>query len=517
MRELRRQGATVRVSMTKAAQEFITPLTMQSLSGDAVLTDYFDASQEEKFGHLHLARWADAYVVLPATADLLARIAAGMANDAVTTSLLAFRGPVLLAPAMNTAMWEHPATQRNLALLRGTPQTHFVGPATGPLADGDVGAGRLSDLGDLIDAVKALFAGAQLAGKKVLITAGPTREAMDPVRFISNPSTGKMGLAMAHEAHARGAAVTVVLGPVGEVGPFPFEVVRVITADDMLEAVMKRVEHADIFVATAAVSDWKPQSHLDAQGEEDRRAADADAGAHARRADDRVREGAGEREAARAGGLRGRDARRDRLREGEADAQRARPHRRQRRVGAGRRASRATPTPSPSSAPTAPPSAAQGHQARGGRAAVGSPRSAEWATSMSDEVKDIALELRRHLAWQESDGTRVLLKEPSAGRRRREGRSSRGGRRARAESRAPVTIAKPAAVSVALPSHRGATRSTRSAASWATASAASCATAASRSSSAAATRAPSWSSWAKAPAKKKTSRAFPSWARRASC
>ena len=260
VRELRRQGASVRVAMTKAAQEFITPLTMQSLSGDAVLTNYFDASQEEKFGHLHLARWADAYVVLPATADLLARITAGMANDAVTTSLLAFRGPVLLAPAMNTAMWEHPATQRNLAVLRATPQTHFVGPATGPLADGDVGAGRLSDLSDLVEGVKALFAEAPLAGKKVLITAGPTREAMDPVRFLSNPSTGKMGLAVAQVAHARGAAVTVVLGPVGEVGAVPFEIVRVTTADEMLEAVMRRVEQADVFVATAAVSDWKPQN-----------------------------------------------------------------------------------------------------------------------------------------------------------------------------------------------------------------------------------------------------------------
>lgn len=260
VRELRRQGAAVKVSMTKAAQEFITPLTMQSLSGDAVLTDYFDATQEEKFGHLHLARWADAYVVLPATADLLARITSGMANDAVTTSLLAFRGPVLLAPAMNTAMWDHPATQRNLTVLRATPNTHFVGPASGPLADGDVGQGRLADLPDLIDAVKGLFSGAQLSGKRVLITAGPTRESIDPVRFISNPSTGKMGLAVAEVAHARGAAVTVVLGPVGDVGSLPFEVVRVTTADEMLEAVMKRVEQCEVFVATAAVSDWKPQT-----------------------------------------------------------------------------------------------------------------------------------------------------------------------------------------------------------------------------------------------------------------
>ncbi len=257
VRELRRQGASVRVAMTKAAQEFITPLTMQSLSGEAVLTDYFDASQEEKFGHLHLSRWADAYVVLPATADLLARVAHGHGNDAVTTSLLAFRGPVLLAPAMNTAMWEHPAVQRNVELLRATPRTHLVGPGVGPLADGDVGAGRLSELPELISATRALFAAGLWSGKRVLITAGPTREALDPVRFISNPSTGKMGLALAHEAHARGAQVTVLLGPTGESVDAPFEVVRVVTAEELLAAVLARVDEADVFIATAAVSDWK--------------------------------------------------------------------------------------------------------------------------------------------------------------------------------------------------------------------------------------------------------------------
>jgi phosphopantothenoylcysteine decarboxylase/phosphopantothenate--cysteine ligase len=167
---------------------------------------------------------------------------------------------VLLAPAMNTAMWEHPATQRNLSVLRQTPNTFFVGPGVGPLADGDVGVGRLADLPVLISATQGLFAGVRLTGKRVLITAGPTREAMDPVRFISNPSTGKMGLAVAEVAHQRGAAVTVVLGPVGEVGPFPFEVVRVTTADEMLAAVMPRVSEADVFVATAAVSDWKPET-----------------------------------------------------------------------------------------------------------------------------------------------------------------------------------------------------------------------------------------------------------------
>lgn len=259
VRELRRQGATVKVAMTPASQAFITPLTMQSLSGDSVMTEILDAQQDERFGHLHLARWADAFVILPATADLLARITAGMANDVVTTSLLAFRGPVLLAPAMNTAMWDHPATQRNLAVLRATKNMHFVGPGVGPLADGDVGAGRLSELPELIKATSALFVPGALSGKRVLLTAGPTREAMDPVRFISNPSTGKMGLAIADEAKARGAHVTVVLGPVGDVGELPYEIVRVTTAEEMLEAVMKRVDKADVFVATAAVSDWRPK------------------------------------------------------------------------------------------------------------------------------------------------------------------------------------------------------------------------------------------------------------------
>ncbi len=258
VRELRRQGAVVRVAMTKAAQAFISPLTLQSLSGESVMVELFDPAQEERFGHLHLARWADAFVVLPATADLLARIATGQGNDAVTTSLLAFRGPVLLAPAMNTAMWDHPAVQRNVATLRATPRTHLVGPGVGPLADGDVGAGRLSELPELISATRALFTGGTLQGKRVLITAGPTREALDPVRFLSNPSTGKMGLAVAEAAHARGAQVTVVLGPVGEVGSLPYEVVRVTTADELLAAVLPRVGEADFFVASAAVSDWKP-------------------------------------------------------------------------------------------------------------------------------------------------------------------------------------------------------------------------------------------------------------------
>ena len=185
VREYQRQGATVRVAMTKAAAEFITPLSLQALSGHPVHIDSFDLQQESRYGHLDLARWADVFVVAPATADLLARIRAGMANDAVTTPLLAFRGPVLLAPAMNTAMWENELTQENVRALLSLPRMRMVGPGVGALADGDVGAGRLADLKDIIEATSALSALGPLSGKRVLITAGPTREPMDPVRFGS--------------------------------------------------------------------------------------------------------------------------------------------------------------------------------------------------------------------------------------------------------------------------------------------------------------------------------------------
>ncbi|EPX57304.1 Phosphopantothenoylcysteine decarboxylase [Cystobacter fuscus DSM 2262] len=263
VRELGRAGAQVRVAMTEAAQQFVTPLTFQALSGHPVLTDYFDPSQEGNFGHLDLARWADLYVVAPATADLMARIRAGLGGDAVTTSLLAFRGPVLLAPAMNVAMWDNERTQENLAALRASPRFHFVGPGAGLLACGDVGAGRLADVGDIVAAAKALFAPGPLAGRRVLLTAGPTREYLDPVRFISNPSTGKMGLAVAQAARSLGAHVTVVLGPVGAVDRTGLEVVDVVGAEDMAREVLARVEDVDLFIASAAVSDWKPQTRAE--------------------------------------------------------------------------------------------------------------------------------------------------------------------------------------------------------------------------------------------------------------
>lgn len=259
VRELRRAGAEVRVAMTKGACEFVTPLTMQNLSGHPVFTDTFDSSQDQHYGHLTLAKWADLFVIAPATADLLARIKGGLGNDAVTTTLLAFRGPVLLAPAMNTAMWDHAETQANVTALLAQPKYRMVGPASGPLADGDVGMGRLAELKDIVQATISIAVNGPLAGKRVLITAGPTREALDPVRFISNPSTGKMGLAVAEVARAQGAVVTVVLGPVETPVPKGVEIVRVTTADEMLAAVMSRVESVDVFVAAAAVSDWKAE------------------------------------------------------------------------------------------------------------------------------------------------------------------------------------------------------------------------------------------------------------------
>ncbi|RKG75059.1 bifunctional phosphopantothenoylcysteine decarboxylase/phosphopantothenate--cysteine ligase CoaBC [Corallococcus terminator] len=259
VRELGRAGAEVRVAMTEAARQFVTPLTFQALCGHPVLTDYFDPAQEGNFGHLDLARWGDAFVVAPATADLMAKIRAGFGGDAVTTSLLAFKGPVVLAPAMNVAMWDNARTQENVASLLADPRFTGVGPGAGMLACGDVGSGRLADVGAIVSAVAARLGGGPLQGQRVLVTAGPTREFLDPVRFISNPSTGKMGMALAHEARALGATVTVVLGPVGPVDRTGLEVVDVVSAEDMAREVLSRVDSADAFIATAAVSDWRPE------------------------------------------------------------------------------------------------------------------------------------------------------------------------------------------------------------------------------------------------------------------
>jgi len=265
----------VRVAMTPAATTFVGPLTFQALTGHPVLTDILDPTQEAAFGHIEFARWSELFVVAPATADLLARIVAGMGNDSLAATLLAYRGTVLLAPAMNTAMWENPATQRNLAVLAKDARYRFVGPGAGLLACGEVGSGRLSEPEQIADAAAELLGEGPLAGARVLVTAGPTREFLDPVRFISNPSTGKMGLAIARAARARGAQVTVVLGPVGAVDRSGLEIVDVVSAEDMRDAVLPRLEHTDVLVATAAVSDWRPAHRADQKVKKEDPAADA--------------------------------------------------------------------------------------------------------------------------------------------------------------------------------------------------------------------------------------------------
>jgi len=275
VRALQRSGAQVRVAMTPAATTFVGPLTFQALTGHPALTDILDPSQEAAFGHIEFARWSELFVVAPATADLLARIVAGMGNDALAATLLAYRGTVLLAPAMNTAMWENPATQRNLAVLAKDARYRFVGPGAGLLACGEVGSGRLSEPEQIADAAAELLREGPLAGTRVLVTAGPTREFLDPVRFISNPSTGKMGMAIARAARARGAQVTVVLGPVGSVDRAGLDIVDVVSAEDMRDAVLPRLEHIDVLVATAAVSDWRPANRAEQKVKKEDPAADA--------------------------------------------------------------------------------------------------------------------------------------------------------------------------------------------------------------------------------------------------
>ncbi len=258
VRLLVNEGAEVRVAMTEAATRFVGPLTLQALTQRPVLTDVLDAAQEGRYGHLDVARGAELLVVAPATADLVGRLRAGLGDDAVTTVALACRCPVLLAPAMNTAMWEHELVQANVAALLATGRHHLVGPASGVLADGDVGPGRLAEPDELLEAARGLLAPKDLAGRRVVITAGPTREHLDPVRFISNPSTGRMGFALAAAARDRGARVTLVAGPTELSPPAGVEVVRITSADELLAAALPAAKAADAFLSVAAVADQRP-------------------------------------------------------------------------------------------------------------------------------------------------------------------------------------------------------------------------------------------------------------------
>jgi len=248
-----RGGGQVRVAMTPAATRFVGPLTFQALTGAPVLVDLLDEAADQTYGHLQLARAADLLVIAPATGDLIARLRAGMADDAVTTTALACDAPVLVAPAMNTRMWDAPATRENVQALQRRGW-HFVGPASGALADGDVGAGRLADPAEIAAAAARLLRPRDLTGRRVVVTAGPTREPLDPVRFISNPSTGKMGYAIARVAARRGADVVLVSGPVELAEPTGVRTVRVTTAEEMARAVDEAAQDVDVFVGAAAVS-----------------------------------------------------------------------------------------------------------------------------------------------------------------------------------------------------------------------------------------------------------------------
>jgi len=261
VRLLVKGGASVRVVMTPNATRFVGPLTFQALSGHPVLVDLLDPASEAGYGHLELARRADLLVVAPATANLLARLRAGMGDDAVTTTALACTCPVLLAPAMNTRMWEGPAVQENLASLRARGW-HVVGPSSGELADGDVGEGRLADPVEIAAAAARILGPRDLAARRVLVTAGPTREHIDPVRYLSNPSTGKMGFEVARAAARRGASVLLVSGPSALRDPDGVRVVRVSTAEEMAAAVLGAAGEQDLLVAAAAVSDYRPRESL---------------------------------------------------------------------------------------------------------------------------------------------------------------------------------------------------------------------------------------------------------------
>lgn len=261
-RLFRKAGAEVRVVMTAGGLEFITPLTLQALTGNPVHTGLLDTAAEAAMGHIELARWADIIVVAPATADFLSRLATGMANDLLSTLCLATAAPIAVAPAMNQQMYLDAATAANLATLRSRG-IHQFGPAAGEQACGDVGPGRMLEPADIAAATAALFQSGKLAGVRVLVTAGPTREAIDPVRYISNHSSGKMGYAVAEACAEAGALVTLVSGPVTLAVPDRVERVSATSARDMHAAVMQRIGDCQIFIGTAAVADYAPAASAD--------------------------------------------------------------------------------------------------------------------------------------------------------------------------------------------------------------------------------------------------------------
>ena len=256
VRRLQDQGAEVRVVMTAAATEFIRPLTLQALSGYQVHTDLLDAEAEAAMGHIELARWADLLLIAPATANFISTMVHGGADSLLSAVYLATSAKIAVAPAMNQAMWSHTASQQNIQALKGR-ETIIIEPDTGIQACGDIGPGRLQQPEIIVDQLKAIFESGLLAGKKVVITAGPTREAIDPVRYISNHSSGKMGYALAAALTEAGAKVVLISGPVLLDSPAGCELISVVSADAMLNASIAAVKDANIFISAAAVADYR--------------------------------------------------------------------------------------------------------------------------------------------------------------------------------------------------------------------------------------------------------------------
>ncbi len=258
IRRGRERGLAFRCVLTKAGSEFVTPLSVASLAGDKVYQDLFSLTDEAEMGHIRLSREADLVVVAPATADLMAKMAAGMASDLATTLLLASDKPVLLAPAMNPQMWAHPATRRNVARL-AADGVRMVGPNPGDMACGEVGSGRMAEPHEILEAIAAVLQpeARPLAGRRALVTSGPTREAIDPVRYLSNHSSGRQGHAIAQALAEAGAAVTLITGPVDLAEPVGLNTVHVESACEMLAAVEAALP-VEIAVCAAAVADWRP-------------------------------------------------------------------------------------------------------------------------------------------------------------------------------------------------------------------------------------------------------------------
>lgn len=255
IRRLREIGVQIRVVMTSAAKEFITPLTLQAVSGNPVHDDLLNPESEAAMGHIELARWADLVVIAPASADFMARLAHGEGNDLLSTLCLATQAPIALAPAMNQQMWENTATQTNQQILldRGV---QIWGPDTGSQACGEFGAGRMLEPQALLEYIQHFFNQGILEGRKVLITAGPTQEAIDPVRYLSNRSSGKMGYALAQAAAEAGASVTLISGPTHLICPHKVHRIDVTSAQEMYDAVLSQIKNCEIFIAAAAVADY---------------------------------------------------------------------------------------------------------------------------------------------------------------------------------------------------------------------------------------------------------------------